>query len=380
MKYKSLVSGTIITLCAVLTAACVKESKPAVQQPSPSIPLEDVASLIASLPITGEQMEEVYDAASASAVNGYDEEYTMKNLFQEPGMGVGYAAGKATKAYGKPLRELIREAVYATRSAEPDRPEGWLEALSSSDIQIYWPYSRNWDGESSPLITFDPGDDMSHNEGYDLDGNKVLVTEETALERPVWVINRNRDAEFSSLEMLRKEDPMWGTGGGEIVISKAETENKTLVLRSFKANRNFDSWFAGASEFWVKLGAVEEFKAATEGELRLYDPQITDFMIVVRRGQVGEVLPFNAVLVSEWSDQLTACALMIVEDDGGTRTSWKASCTVKYGTKTYGLDLEIPLYTRDDIVWRGSLSRSYIQRNNGKTGHFGDIELVFEFI
>ena len=47
-----------------------------------------------------------------------------------------------------------------------------------------------------------------------------------------------------------------------------------------------DSWFAGASEFFVKIGSVEDFTAVTEAELQLYNPLVTDFMIVVKRNQV----------------------------------------------------------------------------------------------
>ena len=42
--------------------------------------------------------------------------------------------------------------------------------------------------------------------------------------------------------------------------------------------RNYDCWFAGASEFFFKVGSVEGFSASTEAELKLYNPQITDFM------------------------------------------------------------------------------------------------------
>lgn len=377
MKYKSIVTGAMFALAAALFSGCEKVLLSPAGEDLPAIPLSDVATLLAGLPLSGEQLGEVYDASSSSAANGYDEEYTMRDLFREPGAGVGDVAGTSTKAYGRPLRDLIREAVMATKATDG---EAWLETLSSSDIQIYWPYSENWDGESMPIVTFDPGDDMPLNEAYDVHGNKILVTEEMAAERPVWVINRNQDAEYTTLEMMRREDPSWGSGGGDIVVTKAASETKTLVLKSFTAKRNFDSWFAGGSEFWVKIGAVEDFTASTEAELRLYDPQITDFMIVVRRKQVGEVLPFNAVLVSDWTDQLYSCALMIVEDDGGTQTSWKASCTVKYNSKSYGIDLEIPLRTRDDIVWRGSLSKDYIDRHSGETGHFGDVDLVFDFL
>ena len=71
---------------------------------------------------------------------------------------------------------------------------------------------------------------------------------------------------------------------------------------------------------------------------------------------------------------------MIVEDDGGTQTSWKCSATVKYNSKSYGFDLDLPLRTRDDIVWRGNLTRSYIEKYSGQPVGLGDVELVLELI
>ena len=44
------------------------------------------------------------------------------------------------------------------------------------------------------------------------------------------------------------------------------------------------------------------------------------------------------------------------------------------------MELELPLYSRDDIVWRGSLTRSFIERNSGSTVRFGDVDLVLELI
>ena len=155
---------------------------------------------------------------------------------------------------------------------------------------------------------------------------------------------------------------------------------KTLVLKDFTMLRNFDSWFAGASEFFVKVGSVEDFSASTEAELKLYSPSVTDFMIVVKRKYVGVPQKFNAVLVSDWTEQLTHCALIISEDDGGTKTSWKCSAVVKIKSKSYGFDIDLPINTRDDIVWRGQLSRKYIIANNGQAGHFGDVDLTFEIM
>ena len=356
--------------------------------------LDEVARLLAAVPLGDNQIAEVRDAVSASSGNGYDEEYPMRQVFESPGMGIGGAPATRVAAYPKPLRDLLAAEVrkqYGTRAMNAD---AFLDALSGSDVQIYWPFSEEFEDGQIPVITFDPGGRETKNVGWirqdDGTVEEVVVDEEMARERPVWVINRNRDAEYQSLEMRRREDPDWGQGGSILVRSKAgnsapdtrssDRDFKTLVLRSFKANRQFDTWFCGGAEVWVKCGAIEDFSATTEAELRLYSPSITDFLIVVRRKQMGQELDFNAVLVSEWTGMLDNCAFMMVEDDGGTMTTWKCSATVKYNSRSYGFEIEIPLRTRDDIIWRGALTRTYIERNNGVTGHFGDVDLVLELI
>ena len=386
MQYRTLFSAALAAFSASLFLACNKNNSSPVPVPADAsgVSLQEVAALLASVPLEADQLEEVYDAACASALNGYDEEYRMKDLFAAPGTGVG--ASEPTKAgtYARPLRELLREARIAsvTKAGSQEDPDVWLDALASSDVQIYWPYSDLWDGLSLPVVTYDPGEGATRNEGFALqaDGSvtKVMVDENTPQERPVWVINRNEDAQYKTLELLRREDPSWGSGGDILVKGEAEEAGKSLILRSFTAHRQFDSWFAGGSEFFIKIGAVEKFNATTEAEMRLYNPHVTDFMLVVRRSQMGRRIPFNAVMVGDWTKQLTSCGLMVIEDDGGTRTSWKCSAMVKINSKSYGFDLSLPLNTRDDIVWRGSLTRSFFERNSGSAVRLGDASFVFE--
>lgn len=369
------------------------------------VPLEEVAVILSELPLQAAQVSEVHDAVCSSSGNGYDEEYTMDRIFCNPGSGVGDPQTRAGVSYSMPLRELIAAHVRtATKSSgianmASYAPDDYLDALTESDIQIYWPFSENWDGMSMPIITFDPEDGSETNIGYrlfyDEDGFRhvetVVVDEETARKEPVWVVNRNSDAGYTSLEMLRREDPEWGEGGGTIVIKPAKFESrapersedsgfKSLVLKEFTMNRNYDSWFAGASEFFVKTGAVEDFCASTEAEMRLYSPTVTDFMIVVKRNQVGIPQPFNAVLVSEWTEQMTHCAFMIIEDDGGTWTDWNCTALVRVASKSYGVEIKLPFKSRDDIVWRGQLAHKWLEANSDITGHFGDVDLTFEVL
>ena len=51
--------------------------------------LEEVAEIISLIPLQTSQLDEVHTAVTSSSGNGYDEEYTMKHLFESPGAGVG---------------------------------------------------------------------------------------------------------------------------------------------------------------------------------------------------------------------------------------------------------------------------------------------------
>ena len=354
--------------------------------------LADVAKMLSDLPLENEHLGEVYDAVGASSGNGYDEEYRLTDLFAAPGAGVG-DNGTPTKAggYKTPLRDLFADYLaqkYGTKAGAGDI-ERYIIALSGSDMQIYWPYSEDWDGRSFPIVTFDPGYGAESNYGYevriDRDGahvvDSVLVTEQVAKERPVWVINRNNDAGYTPLELF-EPDTKAGKNDGKKDDKNTGGKEYILSIQSIKALRNYDSWFGGASEFFLKSGAVDGFKATKDDDLKNYTPSMTDFMLVVKRSQIGKKIPFNALLLTNFTDQMEKIAFMVIEDDGGTTTSWKCSAVVKYNSKQYGFELEIPYKDKDDVVWRGQLTRNFFQdlfeKEGGTlTGRFGDVEITF---
>lgn len=413
MKKIELLKGIFPVVLAVASACEVvdndMEKHVDAQNDSSYVALQEVASILSAVPLEGEHLYEVHSAVTSSSGNGYDEEYTVRDMFSVPGKGVGENQTRSTKIYDNPLKSLIenhvRSEAFTKSAGEARNAEDFLNALMSSDIQIYWPFSEDWDGSALPVITFDPEDGSEVNIGYrievDDDGSRrireIAVDEDLARRNPVWVVNRNEDAEYTSLEILRREDENWGEGGGAIILepqsvspsavrSKTdggagdEAGGKTLILKEFTMKRNYDSWFAGASEFFVKVGSVEDFTATTEAEMKLYVPAVTDFMIVVKRSQVGKPQPFNAVLVSDWTDQMLNCAFLITEDDGGTRTDWNCTALVRVASKSYGVEMKIPFNSRDDIVWRGQLAAKWLQANSNVVGHFGDVDLTFEVL
>ena len=404
-------------LCLLLLLSCNRIPEPVEDRDNAALPLDQVAQMLSELPMEPVHFKEVHRAVSSSSGNGYDEEYMMRDLFASPGRGVGEEdsgkSGNSVEEHSKslsdilPLRDLIiqyAENRAATKASGFD-PGLWLESLSSSDIQIYWPYSEDWDGETQPVFTYDPGDGSQVGVGWKVYTDergvrtvrKIEVDEKYAAAYPVWVVNRNSDSGYTSLDVMRREHPEWDNGGGALIIggpvssrspgvplpeeeTKAASSVKTLILKDFTMRRHYDTWLAGGSEFFIKAGSVNDFVASTEAELQLYMPAVTDFMVVVKRKQLGQALPFNTVLVSDWTSQLTQVAFMIVEDDGGSLTQWKCSAVVKVASKSYGFDISLPFNTRDDIVWRGQLSRRYIEATDKIAGHFGDVDITFEVV
>ena len=385
MRYHILILALLLPSCTALVNDRPEKDTPG----NIDLSLKGLARMFAELPLGPEHLIEVYDAVGSSSGNGYDEEYTIDAIISNPGAGVGDALGsKAGAGYGNPLRNLIQgylqgkveESGLATKAGESteELTRSLMERLSASGYQLYWPYSEDWDGKTFPIITFDPGFGAESNYGYqisyDSEGYKVVdsdyVDEAVAKRRPVWVLNSNTDSGFTPLELFAP--------GGALRGPSTASRPRRLMMKSFTMMRNFDSWFGGASEFWIKVGSVEGFNASSEAELKLYTPSVTDFIIVVKRKYVGKELPFEAILVSDVTPQLDKLAFLVTEDDGGTRTTWKCDIAVKIQSKAYGITVDIPFNEKDDIVWRGRLSRSFFEEEDVVTARFGDVKISFE--
>lgn len=375
-----------MVLCAA--AACGRDSDVVMvngEGAGNALTRRDVARMLSCLPLQKPQLEEVYDAVSSSLSNGYDEEYMMADLLTSPGTGVGEKSKASSRAsYPSPIKSMIEDYLASMTSGSTKAGaadvQKYLDELMESDLQIYWPYSEEWDGETLPLITFDPGNGSEANYAYVISRDEdryvvtdsVFVDENVAKERPVWVINNNDDSSFIPLESYLKPKSLDFDDEPEDSGPKYN-----LYIKDFTMLRQYDTWFAGASEFHVWCGGVNGFYASTEAQLKDYQPSVTDFIVVVKRSEMGTRKKFNAMLVTDFSDQLDKLAFLIVEDDGGTKTSWKCSASVKIKSKTYGFDIDLPFNRNDDIVWRGQLGATYFTKGKTIEGRFGDVKVTF---
>lgn len=384
-----------VAALAFLASACRGSDAVEPQSPGPGFSLEEFAGILSALPMDRSHLGEVFDAVCASSENGYDEEYMLADLVGSPGAGVGDGVfrSKSAPRYDRPLRDLLSDYFEANPSAVPTKagdPEACLRMLMESDMQIYWPYSEDWDGETFPIITFDPGDGSEYNYGYQAvrgeDGSvglqSVYVDEQVAMSRPVWVINNNDDSHLVPVQSAFLDDAgaaaLMANEAASVQGGEGDIPGDRLYIRSLKMLRNYDSWFGGASEFVIKCGAVDGFRATSEEDLSKYRPSVTDCVVVVKRRQLGMSVPLGILLLTDYTPQMENIAFLVTEDDGGKVENWKCEATVKWQSKSYGFTLNIPYRDRDDIVWRGQLSRSFFEMGSIVTDRFGDVEITFE--
>ena len=160
------VAASVMSSCEILDNDPDKHLK---DEDTVYVSLDEVAAVLSNISLGSAQLNEVHNAVSSSSGNGYDEEYTMRNLFTNPGTGIGETQVKSSVSYDRPLKDLIEEYLRAEPQVKSENavdPDRFMKALTESDIQIYWPYSENWDGEQMPVITFDPEDGAEANIGY----------------------------------------------------------------------------------------------------------------------------------------------------------------------------------------------------------------------
>lgn len=104
--------------------------------------LSEIAHLIATMDFTEGVMNEVKSGVEHSLYYGQDETYRFRDMI--------YC--DSSKIYRKSTSILI-DQIKNMNVVDIDK-DNLFSYLSDNDIQIYWPYSKKWDGKSKPIVTF----------------------------------------------------------------------------------------------------------------------------------------------------------------------------------------------------------------------------------
>lgn len=346
-----------------------------------------IAEIIARLDLSKEICEEVHKASLEGLSKHIEESYYFKEILSDDS-SKKYMTRGAKNNLGNLLRDFVSEtrADYGVKEGDLD-----LYKLEESDLQIYWPYSEEWDGEETPVVTYFPlNPEQEWNWGYKKNGEgveRVKVDDEYAFQHPVWIVN---EAEIAYTDALHYKpwdltpvdsDPIIlpnpNSGDGNNVngvnsLGPGLTFNPvyTVFVGKFKSEKQYDSLFAGGSEFVIQMGNYQDMRITDLDKLLNNDPRVTYLKIFRSRGQIRkkEWVEFgtSAVLISNWYPESYDAGFMVYEEDQGGRQTWEASLTISLGGKDYGFKCSFPYKNGDDMIYKTTYNRNFIFSNGNK--------------
>lgn len=342
---------------------------------------ENIAQLMASIPLTKEIVNEVFSATQNGLENGIEESYYFADVLSESS---AKSASRASNTSQKSIlgREL-RSALNKSRSGN----QVDVDLLQSGDYQIYWPYSENWDGKTQPVITFVPKDENQlWNYGYKQTDNgieTIIVDEEYMESNPVWIINQ---ADFSYDELPNFNNNEFAKNGISYCPRKAiyaESSHQTASTRAtglpvytvylgkLMSEHQYDKVWSGGSEFAIRMGAIEHMEITSEEQVDSKNARINYVRVCrsrkdIKKKRWAELT--GCVLSSDWQPNENNAAFSIYEEDQGGSKNYEASLSVKILGKDIGFSIKMPYGSHDDKIYNQIYTRNFMFSTNNSPG------------
>ena len=139
----------------------------------------DLARAITALNLDPEICQEVHRAVRKSVECGLDEIYYLKE-----------AIGGGTKICDdETFTRFIDDKLskFSDNKAVKYINEYWVNTADQDRLQIYWPYSENWDGVTTPIVACQYQGYVIAENGQIIEG--ITFAEEYTKKHPVWIIN-----------------------------------------------------------------------------------------------------------------------------------------------------------------------------------------------
>lgn len=341
---------------------------------------KNIAQLMTSIPLTEEIVSEVFFATQNGLENGIEESYYFADVLSATS---AKSANKVSVRKNSPtLGQEIRLALSKTRTTN----QVDTDLLQFGNYQIYWPYSENWDGKTLPVITFVPeNENQSWNYGYKQTENgveTVVVDEEYMESNPVWIINK---ADFSYEDLPNFNNNEHVKNGvyycPRKVIAPPNTHKQgpakvegipvyTVYLGKLMSSKQYDSIWAGGSEFAIQMGAIEKVQITSKEQLYSTSPEITYFKVTRSRKDIRKKrwAELGVILSSDWYPNENNAGFCIYEEDQGETETFDMSLSVNINGKDESFTIKMPFGSGDDMIYKTVYSKNFIFSTNNMNG------------
>lgn len=244
---------------------------------------------------------------------------------------------------------------------------GYTEDNFYNDLNIYWGYHDEWDHKTPPIIAYvDQDVSPDRINGYLIKGNSIqnIAISSAFFDSviaPVIIINFNETSysEYPEFKIGKRTKNGTTFLKGTPILKDDEpaqeygiydNPNKIYeaVFRALQSanGAQYDYWYAGGSEIYVKSGAID-----ANG-----NPKYNNHRCELTRKEIKNrttIYYEYPILFDDWKVEYLNMPTSIYEQDPGTETTIAASISIK---NIGSVSVNIPLKNNDDLI--GSVDRS----------------------
>ena len=336
------------------------------------VALRDIAIAFSSVSLEQDDVLSVFSSVQSAQNYGLDEEMYLSELWLSPLHTKVSETGEAGSVLREKIVSFLKNNTRSSTIISSD-PSELLNLMKSGEIEIYWPYSENWDGVSIPVITYmqelDEDGCAIAFKGIGTEGiETILISEEYSYHNPVWVIN-TPDLDYNDIPNFN-EGEISSKGVAYLPCTPVTRATDTTRhyywgLAGITCIKQYDGWLAGASDFRFVIA----YPAGNTGSVT---GATTEFRVKVKRKYIRDkeelVLSSRKPLNQDWTESQVTNYLCLYEENGGR--SQEVSVTVKYSVpdsvkKTFGLaevsaTAKFTIGKKDETVGKDVMNRAYV--------------------
>lgn len=333
------------------------------------IELSTVAQLIASMEMDQAVMDEIKGGVDRSLSYGLDEEFRFIDMLQPTSSKL--FRNTNSLSFVERLKNLLNSSSLA-KGAEVNSLE-ILDYLSQNDIQIYWPYSKKWDGKTRPVITYLQEGDKNYKLGYVQNGDSQIDTislnKDFVKNNPVWIINKNNTPydelpDFENGEFVNKDGVFFYSKKANEWLNKRQSRigfGSPVYIGEITV---YDKdGIGGGPELYFMWGhAGGGMGLPIQGMLNTYRMNFTE-------SEIGVTKQIDLNIQPNWTSFEKTNALIILEKDGGKDKT--ATRNLIYTNPSGMMDVTVPVNfkyeKRDEWLYDGIFERKNIFSSANKS-------------
>lgn len=362
----------------------------------------DLARAITALNLDPEICQEVHRAVIKSVECGLDEIYYLKEAI---GGGTKICA---ERKFARFMDDKLSK--FNDNKAVKYINEYWANFADQERLQIYWPYSENWDGVTTPIVACQYQGYVIAENGQVIEG--ITFSEEYAKKHPVWIINLSpvkyselpdfdkckyvkqsnntivyhslrvpKSEDYKSLKYLTKNDK-------DDYFGKKATTTYSLYIKDIASVMKTNELSEGGQYYFVTILDIDGENLQNGGDLESYNPRYITNRFCLLRSQINayesskEMQNVNMLLCGNLQPSIIALpsssGQICVQDQLWEDKSKLMMFDLDNNSQLVSRDFLFPKNVNDDILFK---SQVYQYRRPGSAlGDYNDEDLFTDVV